>query len=333
MAELVDRRVHRVLLASFAAFTASADFALLKVGSVLDGYFPKSLMDYFDGEYRGRFAYGTLNRESIPWRVWWSKHFGAIPGVLDSQSVHPGFYLFHFAQLVAYHPGQNREERDEPWVFLLKAAGGLYADYHLGTNVTGDVISTELEKGMQSALGFLEGTVQSLARIPRPQATDSKADQGKQVPKPSDTPKARTPYEVLGLSPAASNDEVKKVYREQVARNHPDKVQHMSEDFHHLAEQNTKAITSAFEAIKRERGGLDSGAKGDVAQPAPQPASTPGSAPEATSVPDAAGPTHVKKSAATTRRRAQAPKDEGGAGAAAKQLPASGAPRRRKKTE
>jgi DnaJ-class molecular chaperone len=61
------------------------------------------------------------------------------------------------------------------------------------------------------------------------------------------------PYDILGISSNATNDEVKAAYREQSRKNHPDLVSHMSQDFQKLAESKLKQINAAYDVIKKQR--------------------------------------------------------------------------------
>jgi hypothetical protein len=53
-------------------------------------------------------------------------------------------------------------------------------------------------------------------------------------------------FEVLGVSPSATIDDVKQAYKTLVKRNHPDRVQGMSPVFIRIAEAETKKINSAY---------------------------------------------------------------------------------------
>jgi uncharacterized membrane protein YciS (DUF1049 family) len=57
----------------------------------------------------------------------------------------------------------------------------------------------------------------------------------------------RTCFDVLGLSPVATIEEVKEAYRERVKQNHPDRVQGMSTAFTALAEAETKKLNAAYQ--------------------------------------------------------------------------------------
>ena len=63
----------------------------------------------------------------------------------------------------------------------------------------------------------------------------------------------RDPYEVLGVSPDASDDEVKKAYRELARKYHPDNYQ--NNPLADLAEEKMKEINQAYDAITRGRSG------------------------------------------------------------------------------
>lgn len=62
----------------------------------------------------------------------------------------------------------------------------------------------------------------------------------------------RDPYEVLGVSPNASDDEVKRAYRELARKYHPDNYQ--NNPLADLAEEKMKEVNEAYEAITKARG-------------------------------------------------------------------------------
>lgn len=59
------------------------------------------------------------------------------------------------------------------------------------------------------------------------------------------------PYSVLGVDPGASDDEVKRVYRELARKYHPDNYQ--NNPLADLAEEKMKEINEAYDAITRAR--------------------------------------------------------------------------------
>jgi len=61
-------------------------------------------------------------------------------------------------------------------------------------------------------------------------------------------------YKILEVSPNATNEEVKKAYREMAIKYHPDKVSHLGEEIKKSAEEKFKNVNEAYEKIKKERG-------------------------------------------------------------------------------
>ena len=61
-------------------------------------------------------------------------------------------------------------------------------------------------------------------------------------------------YRILGITPDATDEEVRKAYRRMAIQYHPDKVATLGEDVQKAAEEKFKAISQAYEAICRERG-------------------------------------------------------------------------------
>lgn len=61
----------------------------------------------------------------------------------------------------------------------------------------------------------------------------------------------RNPYEVLGISPDATNEEVKKAYRELAKKYHPDN--YVNDPNAGAAEEKMKEINEAYDTILRER--------------------------------------------------------------------------------
>ena len=61
-------------------------------------------------------------------------------------------------------------------------------------------------------------------------------------------------YTILGIDSSASDDEVKKAYREMAKKNHPDKVAYLGEDVRKAAEKKFQEINDAYDRIKKQRG-------------------------------------------------------------------------------
>lgn len=61
-------------------------------------------------------------------------------------------------------------------------------------------------------------------------------------------------YTILEVLPSATNEEIKKAYRQMAIKHHPDKVSHLGDDVRVAAEQKFKMVNEAYEKIKKERG-------------------------------------------------------------------------------
>lgn len=61
-------------------------------------------------------------------------------------------------------------------------------------------------------------------------------------------------FDVLEITSNATDDEVKKAYREMAKKHHPDKVAHLGEDIKKSATEKFQKISTAYEEIKKQRG-------------------------------------------------------------------------------
>ncbi len=66
---------------------------------------------------------------------------------------------------------------------------------------------------------------------------------------PSDRRKTFDAYEVLGITPSASNDAIRAAYRERMQEYHPDKVAHLGEDLQNLAHEKSQQIQRAYRQL------------------------------------------------------------------------------------
>ena len=59
----------------------------------------------------------------------------------------------------------------------------------------------------------------------------------------------KTYYDLLGLQPSADADEVKRAFRREIARYHPDKVQHLGPEFQEIASSRAAELTEAYRIL------------------------------------------------------------------------------------
>ena len=60
------------------------------------------------------------------------------------------------------------------------------------------------------------------------------------------------PYKVLNIPADASDEDIKKAYKELAGKYHPDKVQHLGDEFKEIAEKRFKEIQNAYQELMRK---------------------------------------------------------------------------------
>ncbi|WP_022668449.1 DnaJ domain-containing protein [Desulfospira joergensenii] len=68
------------------------------------------------------------------------------------------------------------------------------------------------------------------------------------------SPKPGSEYRILGLGPDAPWKEIQAAYKEKIKKYHPDKVNHLGEEFSDLANEKFLEIQQAYESLKRKKG-------------------------------------------------------------------------------
>ena len=100
-----------------------------------------------------------------------------------------------------------------------------------------------------SALGVSRAELAQIEAIVRGFASGGGA-------RPTSAQSLQAAYRVLGVSPEASNDDVKTAYRRLMNQHHPDKLvaRGLPESMIGVAEQKTHEVRTAYERIKGQRG-------------------------------------------------------------------------------
>ena len=109
-------------------------------------------------------------------------------------------------------------------------------------------------------------------------------------------------YELLELAPQATADEIKRAFRAQIAKYHPDKVQHLGKEFQAMAADRAAELTEAYRILSDENrraeydrafaeGGVHTPAAASApAAPSAAAASQPSATPPPAGAPTATGP-------------------------------------------
>lgn len=61
-------------------------------------------------------------------------------------------------------------------------------------------------------------------------------------------------YKILEVSPDATDEEVKRAYRALALKYHPDRVNHLGEEFQQAAKEKFQKMNEAYDTIKKQRG-------------------------------------------------------------------------------
>jgi curved DNA-binding protein CbpA len=123
-------------------------------------------------------------------------------------------------------------------------------------------------------------------------------------------------YELLELAPTATPEEIKKTFRQQIARYHPDKVHHLGKEFQDMAAIRAAELTEAYRVLSHEERRAEYDAVLQAAGGASASTATP---PAGTSVPPAQPP--PPPSSETRESAPSASGDTAHAPAAPKEIP------------
>src|SRR5437763_17057562 len=101
----------------------------------------------------------------------------------------------------------------------------------------------------------------------------------------------KTFYQVLEIAPSAAAGEIKRAFRLQIARYHPDKVQHLGKEFQAMAAERAAELTEAYRILSNEAGRAEYDRTLAAGPPphGPAPAAAPAAAPSPPPPPESPG--------------------------------------------
>ena len=103
-----------------------------------------------------------------------------------------------------------------------------------------------------AVIGLVVWWVSRLKKAVPGGANTSWRNRGSNQAPPRNQKEEEDPYTVLGIQPGASEEEIKGAFKKLAAQYHPDKVQHLGEDFQRLAHEKFVAIQKAYSELIRE---------------------------------------------------------------------------------
>jgi len=69
---------------------------------------------------------------------------------------------------------------------------------------------------------------------------------------PTERDAVKDPYTILGIGKGATEEEIKKAYRKLANKYHPDKVNHLGEEYQKLSEKRFIEIQEAYRILKKK---------------------------------------------------------------------------------
>ncbi|MBW1877156.1 MAG: J domain-containing protein [Deltaproteobacteria bacterium] len=214
-----QKAAQRLTSRDFLQRVAENRFAIVRVDTGLGVRFNPEVIAHFDRSYPRQFLFGVLDRSRISSIEWWQDNFRTPYGPLKRGMSEPenGYYLFEYGAV----------------------------SMHLNPPAYVDILAAA-----KQVIAYFEQRVSMRAKQEAPRSARQEP-----APMAPRTTSDRDPFEVLGVSAEASDDEIRQAYREQMKLNHPDKVAHLSPAIREVAAKQTVEIQLAYEAIRAMRRG------------------------------------------------------------------------------
>lgn len=201
------------------------------------------IVAHFRADYKENARFGTFDYSQITAHSEWLKKL--FPSY---QKDGDGYYLFINGHCAGFHNGKTADGSSS---FMTGLAAGLITKAIDNTVNPWKIATDSANKGSaESIVAHFEKLIQ-LKPPKQEKAQDKKTSQN--GPSNSHTHDNRTPYEVIGIKPDSSDEEIKAAYYQKMKQNHPDQVANMSQAIRFVAESETKKISAAYDEIKRLR--------------------------------------------------------------------------------
>jgi len=199
------------------------------------GTIPQALMDQTEAGLEERVTWAHVDRNLRHPPSFWTEAFRSPKGPLkrDGSPPEEGFYLFVDRAARAHHGGGS---------LRYEAAVAPIAHY-LRQRMAFATTDTGWTDDEQPSSSQDPGTSEDPWQAPPPR-----------TPPRNPVPQEPDPYEVLGVEPACSDEELRAAYKQALKLNHPDRVAHLSPALQAFALAQTQAIRQAWDILEKKRG-------------------------------------------------------------------------------
>ncbi|HHO54171.1 MAG TPA: hypothetical protein ENK18_25695 [Deltaproteobacteria bacterium] len=253
-------RLLRLTPHTFDRALQSALYLMIRIGRDPRLGFHPAVAEFFQAAYPRLFAFGALCRLDVRDPSWWSAALQSSLGPMRG-GVGDGYYLLEGGVVIGHHSGivhpnnvsyegEHGIEAQRARIRALTSAQGPAREADVEAARPIIMYFDGIVARKQRSSGF-EGSYVYEEREPVP---EPEAQQGPRPPDPAASSAGRPdPFELLGVSPEATDAEIKTAFWEQMKMNHPDKVAHLSPALQQFAQAQVLAIKGAYEAIKAMR--------------------------------------------------------------------------------
>ena len=141
---------------------------------------------------------------------------------------------------------------DEPIIF--RGARPVWRESHLDTGGEGPLVETLSRLMVRARADERKQRLrQEFVKRLKTLADNARDGSGRQAPGLPAPPARLNPYDVLGVRPDASRQDVRTAWKTRALEYHPDRVANLGKKLKEVAEEETRTINAAYEMIRRSR--------------------------------------------------------------------------------
>ncbi|WP_224243185.1 J domain-containing protein [Hyalangium gracile] len=141
---------------------------------------------------------------------------------------------------------------DEPVIF--KGARAVWRESHPDSTGEGPLVDTLSRLMVRARADERKQRLrQEFVKRLKTLADNARGGSGRQAPGLPTSPARLNPYDVLGVGPDASSQDVRTAWKTRALEYHPDRVANLGKKLKEVAEEETRTINAAYEMIRRAR--------------------------------------------------------------------------------